>query len=45
MVIGGLDVPCFAIPPYETDPPLIVGANAVLASSITPKRLKAIATW
>ncbi len=45
MVIGNLDVPCFPIPPDETDPPLIIDADTVLASSITPKRLKAIARW
>ena len=43
MVIGDLNVPCFAIPPLETDPPLIVDANAVLASSITPQSFGAIA--
>ena len=43
MVIGDLNVPCFAIPPPETDPSLIVDANAVLASSITPQSFEAIA--
>ena len=45
MVIGDLDVPCFAIPPDETDPPLIVDANTVLAPAITPECLEAVARW
>ena len=43
MEIGELDVPCFASAPGEANPPLIVDANSVLASSVATKRLVAIA--
>ena len=43
MLISDLDGPCFATAPDETDPPLIVDTNTVLASSVAPKCLKAIA--
>lgn len=43
MVVGDLDTPCFAIAPDEADPPLIVDADTVLASSVAVKCLKAIA--
>ena len=43
MVVDDLDVPGFAITPYETDPPLVVDANAVLLFPITSQALQAVA--
>lgn len=43
MIVGNLDVPRFAIPPFEADPPLIVDADAVLAPTIAVQRLQTVA--
>lgn len=43
MVVDDLDVPGFAIAPHETDPPLVVDANAVLSLSISAQCLQTIA--
>ena len=43
MVVGNLDVMCFAIEPAKTESPLIVDANAVLPCSIAGQFLQAIA--
>ena len=40
-----LDVVRVAVIPPETDPPLTVDANAVLASTITSQALETIARW
>ena len=34
MIIGNLDVVGISVPPHETDPPLVVDADAVLAATI-----------
>lgn len=43
MIVGNLDVPRLAIPPLEAEPPLIVDADAVLASTIAVQRLQTVA--
>lgn len=44
MVINDLDVISFVIAPLETNPPLVVDADAILARSIAFEFLKAI-SW
>jgi hypothetical protein len=43
MIVGQLNVPSFAIPPYETQPPLIIDANAVLTVAIAAQHLQTVA--
>ncbi len=43
MIVNNLNVPCFAIAPHKTDPPLIVNANAVLTLAVAVQRLQTIA--
>jgi hypothetical protein len=45
MVVGDLNIPRIAIPPYETDTPSVVDANAVLSSTVASQSLKTIAGW
>lgn len=42
MVINDFDCGGVVINPDETDPPLVVDSNAVLALAVSPKRLQAI---
>jgi len=42
MVIDNLNFVGVALGPYETDPPLLVDADAVLAFSVTSKQLQPI---
>ena len=42
MIIDDFDVPGFAISPYKADPPLIVDANAALASTIAVQRFETV---
>lgn len=44
MIIHDLNFVCVRIAPDETDPPLIVNANAVLARPVSLQRLEPIAT-
>jgi hypothetical protein len=43
MVIDNLNVICVSACPTETNPPLVVDSDAVLAGSIASKRFQAIA--
>ena len=43
MIVGNLDVPRFAIPPLEAEPPLIVDADAVLALAVAVQSLQTVA--
>jgi hypothetical protein len=45
VVIGNLDIKSMSILPSETDPILVVDADAVLTRSITLRRLKPICWW
>ena len=45
MVIDDLDVKGMTITPLETDSPLLVDSNAVLALSITLQSLELIRAW
>jgi hypothetical protein len=45
MIVDDLNVPGFAIAPHETDPPLIVHANAVLILAVAVQSLQTIAGW
>ncbi len=42
MIIDDFDVPGFAISPYKADPPLIVDANAALASTVAVQRFETV---
>jgi hypothetical protein len=42
MIIDDFDIVSVANPPYETDSPLIVDSNAVLAFPVTAKFLEAV---
>ena len=43
MMIDDFDVPGFAVPPYKTDPPLIVDANAALGLTVAVQRFEPVA--
>jgi hypothetical protein len=43
MVVDDLDIVCVSRSPAETDPPLLVDADAVLAGAISLELLKAVA--
>ena len=43
MVIQDLDVPCLTFTPPETNPPLIINADAMLTASIAVQGFEAIA--
>jgi hypothetical protein len=45
VVVYNLNVVCVAIPPNETDSPLIVDANAVLSSTVALERFEMVARW
>jgi hypothetical protein len=42
MIIHNFDIESVAFTPLETDPPLVINADAVLTRSITAKQLKTI---
>ena len=42
VVIHYLYIPCFAVPPYKTDAPLIVDPDAVLPRPAAFERLKTV---
>jgi hypothetical protein len=42
MIIDDLDIECVSVTPPETDPPLLVDSDAVLALSITLQSLRLI---
>ena len=43
MAIDNLDVPRLVVAPNKTDPPLVVGADAMLTLPVTVQRFQAIA--
>src|SRR5438132_179688 len=43
VIVDDLDIPCAVLAPVETDSPLIVDADAVLAAPAALQRLKAVA--
>jgi hypothetical protein len=43
VVVHDLDFPCFTLAPPETNPPLIVDADAMLTASITVQGFEAVA--
>jgi hypothetical protein len=43
VIIQDLDFPCFTFAPPETDPPLIVNADALLTASVTLQGFAAVA--
>lgn len=45
VVVHDFDFRCAGLGPAEANPPLIIDANAVLAGSISTKRLETIARW
>jgi len=45
VIVDNLDIVRVPVFPAETDPPLVVDANAVLSCAIAPKLLQAIARW
>ena len=45
MIINDFDVFCESIQPMKADPPLIIGANAVLTGKTAFEHLKVIAGW
>ena len=42
MVVDDLDITCVAVPPFETDPPLLIDANAVLSLPASRQRFKPV---
>ena len=45
MVIHYFNLKCVALMPLETDPPLVIDTDAVLARTITAKYLESIGRW
>jgi len=45
VIVDDLDVTRLSLFPGETDPPLVVDANAVLPDAVSLERLKPIARW
>jgi hypothetical protein len=43
MVINNLDISGLAADPFETDTPLVIDADAILACSISPELLESVA--
>jgi hypothetical protein len=45
MIIHYFYLKCIPILPFETDPPLVIDADTVLARAFASKHLKAIGRW
>jgi hypothetical protein len=45
MIVHNFDIPSGRIPPLETDPPLLINPDAILAATIAAQFFQLIERW